>query len=111
PSIAAYDGADPAANRDSLTAMAAQYTQMHDPTDPLVSPARGDLSGLPPVFVAATEGEVLYDDARRVADAAEAAGVPVERYFVPDSVHVFPLFAFLPEAREALDRIGAWARR
>lgn len=110
PSIAAYDGADPAANRDSLTAMAAQYAQMHDPADPLVSPALGDLSGLPPLFVAATAGEVLYDDARRVADAAERAGVPVERFFVEDSVHVFPLFEFLPEARQALERIAEWSR-
>ena len=110
PSVRAYDGADPAANRDSLTAMAAQYTQMHDPTDPLVSPALGDFSGLPPIFVAATEREVLYDDARRVADSAQRAGVPVERFFVEDSVHVFPLFEFLPEAGEALERIGRWAR-
>lgn len=110
PSISAYDGLDPAANRDSLTAMAAQYTQMHDPTDPMVSPLLGDFTGLPPIFVAATEGEVLYDDARRVADAAERAGVPVERLFVTDSVHVFPLFAFLPEARQAVQRIGQWSR-
>ncbi|WP_153506056.1 FAD-dependent oxidoreductase [Cumulibacter manganitolerans] len=109
PSISAYDGSDPAANRDSLTAMAAQYTQMHDPTDPLVSPALADLRGLPPLFVAATDGEVLYDDARRVADSAESAGVPVERFFIEDSVHVFPLFGFLPEAGEALERIGQWS--
>jgi hypothetical protein len=30
---------------------------------------------------------------------------------VDDSVHVFPLFAFLPETSEALRTLGAFARR
>lgn len=109
PSVTAYDGQDPASNRDSLTAMAAMYIQTHEPTDPLVSPVYGDLSGLPPLFIAATDGEVLYDDATRLAERAEQASVEVTRYFIDDSVHVFPLFKFLPEADEALSRISDWA--
>jgi len=52
PSVRAFNGDDPAANRDLLTFMAASYFQGHEPTDPLVSPLFGDLAGLPPLFVA-----------------------------------------------------------
>ncbi|PRZ43032.1 salicylate hydroxylase [Antricoccus suffuscus] len=110
PSVAKFDGRDPATNRDSLTNMAAMYVQTHEPTDPLVSPLYGDLSGLPPIFIAATDGEVLYDDARRLAEQASGVGVEVTSHFIEDSVHVFPLFAFLPETTETIDRIAQWAR-
>ena len=40
----AFNGDDPAANRDLLTFMGASYFQGHEPTDPLVSPLFGDLA-------------------------------------------------------------------
>ncbi|MDT9126797.1 alpha/beta hydrolase fold domain-containing protein, partial [Escherichia coli] len=51
PTITAFNGDDPAASRDLLTFMGASYFQGHEPTDPLVSPVFGDLTGLPPLFV------------------------------------------------------------
>lgn len=90
--------------------LAASYFQGHEPTDPLVSPLYGDLSGLPPVYLAATRGEVLLSDTTRFAEKAEKSGVDTTLTLVEDSVHVFTLFPFLPEARQVLTELAAWSR-
>ena len=111
PSVRAFNGDDPAANRDLLTFMGASYFQGHEPTDPLVSPLFGDLTGLPPLFVTATQGEVLLSDATRLAERAEKAGVDVTLRLVEDSVHVYTIFPFLPETRSTMDEVADWAKR
>jgi salicylate hydroxylase len=105
------EGTDPAANRDSLTFMAASYFQDHDPRDPRISPLFGDFNGLPPIFLTATANEALFDDAVRIRERALANGVEVTYRQVEDSVHVFPLFGFLPEAREVLAEAATWGAR
>jgi salicylate hydroxylase len=111
PSVKAFNGDDPAANRDLLTFMGASYFQGHEPTDPLVSPLFGDLAGLPPLFVTATQGEVLLDDTTRLAERAQKAGVDVTLRLVEDSVHVYPIFPFLPETKSTMEEVAAWARK
>jgi salicylate hydroxylase len=109
-SLRQENGNDPAAHRDLLTFMGASYFQGHEPTDPLVSPIFGDLTGLPPLFVAATRGEVLYSDAIRLAERGQLAGVDVTTEFVDDSVHVFTIFPFLRETETTMAAIRAWSR-
>jgi salicylate hydroxylase len=109
--VRAFNGDDPAANRDLLTFMGASYFQGHEPTDPLVSPLFGDLTGLPPLFVTATQGEVLLSDTIRLAERAEQAGVDVTLRLVEDSVHVYMIFPFLPETANTMDEVAQWARR
>lgn len=111
PSVRAFNGDDPAANRDLLTFMGASYFQGHEPTDPLVSPLFGDLTGLPPQFVTASEGEVLLSDTMRLAERAENAGVEVTLRVIPDSVHVYPIFPFLPETKATMEEVAGWAKR
>jgi salicylate hydroxylase len=89
-------------NRHRLRGMAASYIHGADPADPRISPLFADLRGLPPLTIRAAAGEALADDARRLADAARAAGVDVTLALVEDSVHSFVLFGFLPEAQAAL---------
>jgi len=77
------------------------------PADPLGSPLRGDLSGLPPVLVQVSEAEMLFDDARRYVAKAQAAGSPVELQHWSFMVHVWQIFTpELPEAEEAYDNIA-----
>lgn len=77
------------------------------PSDPLVSPLRGDLSRLPLVLVQASEVEMLFDDSRRYVNRAQAAGSPVRLQRWAHMVHVWQLFnPELPEAREAFAEIG-----
>ena len=77
------------------------------PSSPLVSPALGDLSGLPPTLVQASEAEILYGDAIRYVNKAVAAGSPARLQSWPYMVHVWQFFyPRLTEAGEAWDEIG-----
>ena len=77
------------------------------PNDPVISPLRGDLSGLPPVLVQASQVEMLFDDSQRYVNRAQAAGSPVRLQAWNHMVHVWQIFnPELSEAREALAEIG-----
>jgi len=83
-----------------------------NPRDPRLSPVYGDLAGLPPTLVQASEDEILIDDARRYANRARAAGSPVELETWHGMVHVWQIFVtMLPEAQAAFDAIGAFFER
>jgi len=79
------------------------------PANPVASPLFGDLSGLPPILVQASEAEMLLDDARRYVYKACAAGSPVKLQTWPDMVHVWQIFdPELPQAAEAWTEIGSF---
>lgn len=65
----------------------------------------GDLSGLPPAFIATAEYDPLRDDGARYAELLSAAGVSVELYNAPTLVHGFISFALVvPAATDATNR-------
>lgn len=77
------------------------------PSNPLVSPVFGDLSGLPPTLLQASEAELLFDDSLRYVNRAVAAGSPARLQSWGHMVHVWQMFyPQLTEAREAWDEIG-----
>jgi len=77
------------------------------PSNPVVSPVFGDLSGLPPILVQVSEAEMLLDDSRRYVNKARAAGSPVRLQSWPGLLHVWQIFnPDVPEARDAMRRIG-----
>jgi acetyl esterase/lipase len=82
------------------------------PEDPLASPLYGDYRGLPPLLFHVGDAEVLLDDSTRAAEKARAAGVDVTLEVWPEMPHVWHAFApFLPEATQAIERIGAFVRK
>lgn len=81
-------------------------TNRINPRSPILSPALGDLSGLPPILVHASEVEMLRDDARRYVNKAAAAGSPVFLQTWDHVVHVWHMFdPDLSEARAAFEQI------
>jgi salicylate hydroxylase len=60
------------------------------------------------MFLTASEGEVLLSDTTRLVERAKSAGVSVQLRIVEDSVHVYPIFPFLPETISTLGAIGEW---
>lgn len=105
-SHAALHGSDPLLTRDILLEMAALYLGGHDPTDPLASPARAALAGLPPLLIQAGSEEVLRDDAVSLAEAARGSGVVVDLRIWPDMIHVWQMLGdLLPEAQHAISEI------
>jgi epsilon-lactone hydrolase len=82
------------------------------PTNPLASPLYADLKGLPPLFIQASDSEVLLDDSTRLAEKARAAGVPVSFRAWHKLPHVWQFFTpFLPEARQALAETADFIKR
>ncbi len=82
-----------------------------DAVNPYASPALGDFTGLPPIFITVCEQECLRDDAYAVQAAAQRAGVQATLLSRPDVLHVWPIFVpLMPEAREDLKRIVNFIR-
>jgi acetyl esterase/lipase len=96
---------------DSLKETADLYANGGDLHQPQLSPIYGDYSGMPPLLIQVGDAEVLLDDAVRVADRAKADGVDVTLEVWDEMPHVFQAFiGLLPEADQAVARIGEWVR-
>jgi monoterpene epsilon-lactone hydrolase len=103
---------DPVVTRDLVLALAKAYLGNTDPCTPLASPLYADLTGLPPLLIQVGTAECLFDDARRLADRARAAGVDVTLEPWDDMIHMWHMFAaILPEGQQAIDRIGEFIRK
>ena len=73
------------------------------------SPLDANLRGLPPTLIQAGTDELLHEDATRLHDALDAAGVAVRCEIVPGRWHAFQLHAgWLPSADAALARAAAF---
>ena len=62
-----------------------------------------DLSGVPPTLIQAAVGDAALDEARSLADRAQAAGVDVRLEEYRTDPHMFQMFwSFLPEGADAM---------
>ena len=113
PSLVSRASMDPIINPEILPALIPIYLGKHsEPTDPYVSPLFGDYSGMPPLLLQVGDAEVLLDDSTRLATHATAQGCDVTLEIWDGMPHVFQGFApFLPEASEAIDKIGDFIRK
>ncbi len=103
---------DPLVSLELLKPMGDTYCGDKDPKHPRISPLFGDWSGLPPLLIFAGEIEILRDDGKLCAAAAVRAGVDATYVEGEGMAHIWTIYADrLPEARAALDQIGAFARR
>ncbi|GGK56110.1 alpha/beta hydrolase [Amphritea balenae] len=76
------------------------------PNDPAISPIHGDLSGLPPLLIQASDSECLIDDARRYTNKARIAGTDVTLQIWREMMHDWHLFEpELDEAKDAFEQI------
>jgi acetyl esterase/lipase len=103
---------DPLSSCEGLHAAAQLYLAGRDPRDPRASPLYADMHNLPPLLIHAGDHEVLLSDATRLAAKAEVSGVEVRLEIWEEMWHVWHAWAAdLPEAREAIERIGAFVRQ
>ena len=87
-------------------------TNKISPSDPVVSPVFSDLSDLPPILIHVSSAEILFDDARRYAAKAKAAGSPVTLHIWHHMAHVWHAFdRMLPEAHDAFDDIAKFLKK
>jgi epsilon-lactone hydrolase len=83
---------DPMIQRPYLLELAQAFAGGKELGDPLISPQRAVLAGLPPLLIQVGSEETLLDDAVTLAGRAGAAGVAVTLEVWPDMIHAFPMF-------------------
>jgi len=88
------------------------YLNGQDPTNPLISPVFADLKGLPPILVQVSTCEMLYDHSTRFVERANEVGVKAFLQEWDDMPHVWQNYGLydLPEAKEAIDKIGEFIK-
>jgi epsilon-lactone hydrolase len=76
--------------------------------DPRLDLLGGELAALPPLYISFDRHEMLAEGARRLADAAQAAGIEVHVQEATGLWHAWPLFAgVLPEGVATLRQAAA----
>jgi cation diffusion facilitator CzcD-associated flavoprotein CzcO/acetyl esterase/lipase len=101
-------GRDAMFRADGLHHLREAYLAGADPMQPLASPVRADLRGLPPLLVHVGESELLRDDSVRLAQKARADDVPVQLRVWPVVPHVWQLIWQLPEAKASVREAAAF---
>lgn len=82
------------------------------PKDPVISPIRGNLSGLPPTLLQASAHEMVFDDSVRYVAKARESGTDATLQSWSHLCHVWHIFdEMLPEAHQALDEIAEFLRK
>ncbi|MBW8481500.1 alpha/beta hydrolase [Actinomadura parmotrematis] len=90
-----------------LAALGRRFAEDKEDNDPLFSPMRGDLTGLPPMLFVASGTEILRDETRDIAERARQAGVQAVYQEWDGLVHVFPVFCdYVPEGKAAFRHIA-----
>ncbi len=78
------------------------YAGDWDASDPELSPLYMDCKGMPPMYLLASDNEVLLDDTVLLARRLREAGIPTRLDVWPVLPHAFPMFEQLfPEVRQA----------
>ena len=98
---------DPLVELSMLRSAAAAYAPGRT-SDAMVSPAMADPTGLPPILIQVGSREVLRQSAERFAERAQRAGVVVELEVWDEMIHVWQLFAGVPEAEAALAKAATF---
>jgi acetyl esterase/lipase len=94
--------------RRAIAAYTERFVPKHEMRHPMASPIHADLAGLPPTLVQVGEVESLRDEGVELSERIRQAGGNVTLEVWADMIHAFHVFApMLPEARDAIDRMGA----
>ena len=86
------------------------YLGENEMDDPMVSPINGDFTGLPPLYIQVSDSEMLLDDSLRLARRGHTYGVEVKVDIWRKVPHVWQIFGFLPESRDALEKSARFVR-
>jgi monoterpene epsilon-lactone hydrolase len=98
------------ASMEALGLMAHLYLNGRPATDPIASPLFGDFQGFPPMLIHASKGDILYDDAVRLAERVRDAGGDLTVRLWTAETHVWEQYNS-PRARESIDLAAAFIKR
>lgn len=109
-SVSELEASDPMLAESGLRAAGRWWAGVRDPADPLVSPVRADLSGLPPLDVWIGRRDILRPAVGDLAERARRAGADLTVHEVTAMFHVWMTRA-IPEARRTRRALVELVRR
>ncbi len=74
--------------------------------NPLASAIHGDLKGIPPIYIQASDTEILLDDSIRLHEKALSDSIDSTLEIRNGLLHVWQIHTFLPESKEAISHIA-----
>lgn len=95
---------------ESLALVARFYLGGRPATDPVASPLFGGFEGFPPMLIHASRGDILYDDAVRLADAVREVGGDLTVRLWSDETHVWERLG-TAKARQSIELAADFIRR
>ena len=95
---------------ESLALVARFYLNDAPATDPVASPLFGSFDGFPPMLIHASRGDILYDDAVRLAEKVRDAGGDLTVRLWSDETHVWERMN-TPKARQSIVLAAEYIRR
>ncbi|MEW5684941.1 MAG: alpha/beta hydrolase fold domain-containing protein [Pseudomonadota bacterium] len=95
---------------ESLALMARFYLNGRAATDPVASPIFGRFDGFPPTLIHASRGDILYDDAVRLAEAMRDRGCDLTVRLWAEETHVWERMQ-TPKARQSITLAADFIRR
>jgi acetyl esterase/lipase len=95
---------------ESLALMAHLYLGGHAATDPVASPLYGDFAEFPPMLIHASKGDILFDDALRLAERVRKAAGNLTVRFWADETHVWERMHSV-KARESISFAAKFIRQ
>ncbi|RAK63362.1 hypothetical protein DJ019_16695 [Phenylobacterium kunshanense] len=95
---------------ESLALMARFYLGGRSATDPVASPIFGAFDGFPPTLIHASRGDILYDDAVRLAEAMRERGCDLTVRLWSEETHVWERMQ-TPKARQSIGLAADFIRR
>lgn len=95
---------------ESLALVARFYLNGRSATDPLASPLFGGFEGFPPMLIHASKGDILYDDAVRLAERVRSVGGDLTVRLWSDETHVWERMG-TPKARQSIELAADFIRR
>lgn len=97
---------------DSSDEVIKMYAPGYSPAHPLISPALGDLTDFPAVFLSVGSTEILLKDSLIFTQAAAKAGVDVRLHVGKEMIHTYPLDLWdYPEAMTAFEEMELFIRQ
>ena len=98
---------DPMLEVEELRRLGLLWAGTLDPTDPKVSPGRGDVSRFPKCLILVGTHEIFMADVLAFFEKLQNADRDVRLVVADKMDHVYPLYP-IPEARQAMELIGEW---
>jgi len=105
PQIDAVEPYDPMLDRRAAQFIGEEWAGELALTDHQVSPLFGQIENLPPITLIQGTYDILYPDSEKLYEKAKDKGVEINYHVYDKMAHVFPLFMFVKESRDAYELI------